>query len=205
MKKPRPFFSSEGPATRRCGLICVMGFRFWLPMLQTAAMLTVMWAPWAPRAHEVDVVRANGTEFKIWTLIPGPNALDWAEGLNLPASAVVTPAEFAIRKNDAPPNSKVRFFGFWLVGLLCWCMAGRCADDFLRWRRSGQLPRKHTGDLVFALLAVPSSALLAGVFLFSGEAPVLSVWGATWLVTSCLALAFRLLQLVRQRSTVAVS
>jgi hypothetical protein len=89
-----------------------MRFSLVLPVLQTTAMLLIICAPWNPKAHEVDALLAKGAEFKTWTLIPGPNAIDWAQGVNLPAAAVAIPAEFAIRKNEAQPNYKVRFFGF---------------------------------------------------------------------------------------------
>ncbi len=141
-----------------------MRFRVLLPVLQTLSMLLIVWAPWNSRAHRIDIVLRNGREITAWTLLPGPNALDWAEGIDLPAAAVVTPVEFAIRRADALPNDKVRFFGFWIVGLLCWYMVGRCVDDVLLWRRGGVLPRKHPGDVAFALIAVPSALLLADRF-----------------------------------------
>jgi|GEM_PF-3612231 len=177
-----------------------MRFRALLPLLQTIAMLLIVWAPWTPHAHEIDVILRNGTEIKAWTLIPGPVAVEWAEGINLPAATIVTPVEFAVRQNNALPNYKVRFYGFSIVGLLCWYMVGRFLDDLLRWRRSGALPTKHPGDLAFALLVVPSAILLAGVFVFAGTDPgVLAVWSILWLAVATLILVFRLLQVIRQR------
>jgi hypothetical protein len=183
-----------------------MRFRFWLPVFQTAAMLLIVWAPWAPDTHALDVLLANGKEFRTWVLIPGPSAVEWAEGINLPASAVVTPLEFAVRKSDAPPNYKVRFYGFWLVGLLCWYLVGRFVDELIRWRRTRVLPPKNAVDLAFALIAVPSAALLAGVFTFGdGDKPVLASWGAIWLAITSTALLFRLVQVIRYRRKRAVS
>jgi hypothetical protein len=181
-----------------------MRFRLWLPVLQTMAMLLVMWAPWAPNAHKIDVVLMNGAEIKGWTLIPRPAAgfdpVNWSLGINLPAATIVIPAEFAIRKNGALENDKVRFYGFWLVGILCWHMLGRFVDDLLRWRRTKLLPRKNPSDLAFALLAVPSSILLGSAFIFGGvEFPVLAAWGAIWFTLSSSALIFRVAQVIQQR------
>jgi hypothetical protein len=169
-------------------------------------MLLITWAPWASESHKVDVLLRDGREIKTWTLVPGPGALDFAQGINLPAVPVVVPIEFAARRGQPWMSLNFRFFGFWLVGLLCWYMVGRLVDDCLVWRRSGMLPKKHNGDLAFALLAVPSSMLLAGVFLFGGaDAPVLAVWSAIWLAVSGAALTFRLLQVIRQRRRLPVS
>jgi hypothetical protein len=79
-------------------------------------------------------------------------------------------------------------------------MAGRFVDDLVQWWRSRVLPIKNSGDIAFALLAVPSSILLASVFLFSGPASrVLAVASAIWLVMSGAALIFRLAQIIAQR------
>jgi hypothetical protein len=183
-----------------------MRFRFWLPLIQSVAMLLVTWAPWAPQSHRVDAVLRDGREIKTWLLVPGPAALDFALGINLPAVPIVVPIEFAARRGQPWVSLNFRFFGFWLVGLLCWYMVGRLADDCLAWQRSGVLPKKNNGDVAFALLVVPSSMLLAGVFLFGGADPlVLAVWSAIWLVVSGSALTFRLLQVIRQRRSRPVS
>ena len=176
-----------------------MRFRVLLPVLQTLSMLLILWAPWRSRAHRIDIVDRNGRELTAWTLLLAPLALDWAEGIDLPAAAVVTPVEFAVRRSDALPNDKVRFFGFWIVGLLCWYMVGRCVDDVLLWRRSGVLPRKHPGDVAFALIAVPSVLLLAGVFISDNTRGVLSAWSAIWLAVTFAVLLFRLAQIIQQR------
>lgn len=177
-----------------------------MPTFQTAAMLLILWAPWAPDAHRIDLAFKDGREIKDWMLIPGPNAMDWAEGVNLPAVPIVMPVEFAIRRSDALPNYKIRFYGFWSVGLLCWYMVGRFADDLARWRRDHALPRKRAADLTFALLAVPSSILLAGVFTIGdAHAPVLAAWGAIWVVITGAALLFRLAQVIQQRRRVSFS
>jgi hypothetical protein len=176
-----------------------MRFRILLPALQTLAMLLIVWSPWNSRAHRIDIALRNGREIAAWTLLPGPDALDWAEGIDLPAAAVVTPVEFAVRRAGALPNDKVRFFGFWIVGLLCWHMVGRCVDDVMRWRRSGVLPRKHPGDVAFALIAVPSALLLADVFISDGTRGALFVWSAIWLAVTFAVFLFRLAQIIQQR------
>lgn len=161
-----------------------MRFRLLLPALQTIAMLLIVWSPWAGRTRE--------------TLIPATNTVNWALGLNLPADAVVTPAEFAVRRAGAPPNSKVKFFGLWIVGLLCWHMVGRFADDLFRWRRDRILPPRRAADMAFALLVVPSAVLLASVFFArSSEVPALAVWSALWVIITFAALLFRLAQFFR--------
>ena len=176
-----------------------MRFRLFLPTAQTILMLVIMWAPWAPRAHEVYNVFRDGRETNTWTLLPGPYAVDWALGLNLPADAIVTPAEFALRKPGAPPNHKVIFFGLWFVGFACWYMVGRLAEDLLSWRRDGVLPPRHTLDIAFALLAAPSAALLGSVFFFGADsAPTMFAWAAVWVTITGVALLFRFLQFFRE-------
>jgi hypothetical protein len=169
-----------------------------------AAMLLIVWAPWNPKAHNPGIVSPNGAEMSTGTLLP-PEAIDWAQGVNLPAVAVVTPTEFAIRKSGDLPSSKVRFYGVWLVGLLCWYMVGRLADDLIGWRRTRALPRKHPGDLMFALIATPSTALLAIAFSEADPKPqVLALWGMIWLVITVTAFLFRVAQEIRQRRRRAV-
>jgi hypothetical protein len=182
-----------------------MRFRFWLPPIQSVAMFLITWAPWAPGSHQVDVLLRDGREGKTWFIVPGSEAVDLAQGINLPAVPVVVPIEFAARRGQPWVSLNFRFFGFWLVGLLCWYMVGRLVDDCLVWRHSGVLPKKHNGDLAFALLVVPSSILLAGVFLFGGDSPLLAVWSAIWLAISGSALTFRLFQVIRQRRRMPVS
>jgi hypothetical protein len=177
-----------------------MRFKFLLPVVQTAAMLLILWAPWNPKAHEADVRLADGGATRVVTLIPGPNALEWAEGVNLPASAVVTPAEFAMRKPDTLPNTKLRFYGLWFVGFFCWYMVGRFIDDLIHWRRDKKLPRKNAGDLAFALIAAPSAALL-GIAFNEGniQSHVLAAWGMLWIAIASAALLFRVGQAIQQR------
>ena len=169
-------------------------------------MVLTLWAPGNPEAHKVDVRLTNDRESKFWTLIPGPNPIEWAEGINLPASAVVTPVEFALRRPDALPNMKVKFYGFWLVGLLCWYMVGRFIDDLIQWRRAKKLPRKNAGDLTFALIAAPSAALL-GIAFNEGnlQSHVLATWGIIWIAIATTALLFRVAQAIQQRKRPAVS
>jgi hypothetical protein len=176
-----------------------MRFKFVLPVLQTAAMLLIVWAPWAPESHMLNGRLANGTESKTWVLIPGPDAVEWAEGANLPAAAVAVPLEFSIRRNDALPNYKVKFWGFWIVGLLCWYMVGRFADDLVRWRLDRALPPKRGADMAFALIAAPSAILLAiAYFSAAAEARALVAWGAVWVVITSAILLFRLAQFFRE-------
>jgi hypothetical protein len=177
-----------------------MRFRVLLPILQTIAMLLIVWAPWNPRSHQIDIVLRDGREIKGWTLISAVDSLDWAMGLNLPALTVATPIEFAFRKPASLPSYKIQFFGLWLVGLLCWYMVGRFADDLISWRSSGALPRKHWADLTFALIAFPSAILLAGPFTFDRAGPTsLAVWGVVWLVVTACVLLFRVVQVIKQR------
>jgi len=117
---------------------------------------------------------------------------------------VTTPIEFAFRKPDALPSYKIQFFSLWLVGLLCWYMVGRFVDDLIQWRRSGALPRKHWGDLMFALIAFPSAILLAGAFTFDRvgrdrAATSLAVSSSLWLVLTAAAFVFRVVQVIKQR------
>jgi hypothetical protein len=176
-----------------------MRFNIWLPVLQTVAMLLIVWAPWAPHAHQIRIVIRDGREMTVWTLIPRRESIDWTRGLNLPADAVVTPAEFAIRKTGEPPNLKLKFFGLWVVGLLCWYMVGRFADDLLRWRRDRMLPLRRPADVAFALLAFPSAILLGSVFFFGGEnVQVLAAWSAIWVVIASAAFLFRVAQFFRE-------
>jgi hypothetical protein len=177
-----------------------MRFRFVLPALQMVAMLLIVWATWAPGAHEIRFVPSTGTEPRSWMLIPSPIAVEWAEAINLPSAAIMIPAEFGLRGADALPNYKLRRYGFWIVGLLCWYMVGRFVDDLVQWRRRRALPRKNPGDLTFALLAVPSALLLGGAFLFGdSNSRVLAAWSAIWIVITCSALVFRVAQEIQQR------
>lgn len=162
-------------------------------------MFLTLWAPWNPKAHDAQL----GTEQGI---ILRSDAFEWAEGINLPASAVITPVEFALRKSDALPNMKVKFYGFWLAGLLCWYMVGRFIDDLIQWRRAKKLPRKSTADLAFAFLAAPSAALL-GIAFNTGnvQSQVLARWGIIWIALASAALLFRVAQAIQQRRKPAAS
>jgi len=176
-----------------------MRFKFLLPILQTAAMLLTLWASRTPKAHDNNAQLASDQTLGSAT-IPSPTAIEWAEGINLPASAVVTPAEFAMRRPDALPNTKVKFYGFWFGGLICWYMVGRFIDDLTQWRRARMLPRKNAGDMAFALIAAPSAALL-GIAFNEGDVPsrVLATWGIIWIAIAFAALLFRVAQAIQQR------
>ena len=175
-----------------------MRFKSLLPILQTAAMLLTLWAPWNPKAHKAQLASEQG-------IVLRSAAIEWAEGINLPASAVVTPAEFAIRNSDALPNMKVRLYGFWLVGLFCWYMVGRFIDDLAQWRSARKLPLKNAADLAFALIAAPSAALL-GIAFNEGnvQSRVLATWGIVWIAIASAALLFRVAQAIQQRRKPAV-
>ena len=176
-----------------------MRFRLWLPVLQTVAMGLILWSPWSPSAHQFEVSLTNGSDIKTWTLIP-ESASDWAQGINLPAATVVTPAEFVLRNGRAWRNLKVIFFGLWIVGLLCWYMAGRLIDDLVQWGRARILPPKNASDLMFAFIALPSSIMLAVAFP-SGSigAPVTAAWGPVWIALTGIALIFRVAQAIKYR------
>jgi|SRR5579872_1401556 hypothetical protein len=181
-----------------------MRFKLWLPVLQTIGMLLILWWPWAPQAHQLNIALANGAMIHSRVLIAGPAALDWAQGVNLPAAAVVIPVEFATRNPRSWRNTGVLFFGLWLVGLLCWYMSGRFLDDVFQWRRNGMPPR-HAGDLIFALIAFPSALLLMGAFDFGDVgAPATSPWAVVWTFITFAALVFRVVQIVRTRRKTAI-
>lgn len=175
-----------------------------LPTLQTIAMLLLLWV--SVNSKAVGTSANEGVEVTAVATVPSPAAIEWAEGINLPASAIVTPAEFAMRKPDALPNMKVRFYGFWLVGLLCWYMVGRFIDDLTQWRRARKLPPKNAADLAFALIAAPSAALL-GIAFNQGtiQSRVLATWGIIWIVIASAALLFRVAQAIQQRKRRAAS
>lgn len=175
-----------------------MRFRLWLPVSQIIATLLVIWAPWAPNAHKIDLFLMDGREIKAWSLIPGPKAAEWELGMNLPTIIVVSPVESAIRKADFP-DYRWEFVGCAVVGILCWYMIGRLVEDFIQWRNFSRLPAIRRSDLSFALIAAPSTLLSALTFTYSrtGSA-VLPIWGALWLAASFAALGFRVLQLVKR-------
>jgi hypothetical protein len=76
---------------------------------QTIAMFLVAWSPWAPEAHKLHIALRDGREIRTWTVIPGPNSivdpLEFAQGVNLPAAAIVVPAEFVARRGLAGGTS----------------------------------------------------------------------------------------------------
>ena len=175
-----------------------MPLKYLLPALQTIAMLFLLGVHLNPKSLGTPV--NDGREPKTATIIPSPTAIEWAEGINLPASAVITPVEFALRKPDALPNMSMKFYGLWLVGLLCWYMVGRFIDDLIQWRRAKKLPRKSAVDLAFAFIAAPSAALL-GIAFSAGnvQSQVLARWGIIWIALASAALLFRVAQAIQQR------
>jgi hypothetical protein len=163
-------------------------------------MLLTLWAPWTLKAHESDSGSPGGREFNTWVLLPGSHAMEWAEGINLPGVAVVTPLEFAFRQPGELPNYRINFFGWWLVGLLCWWMTGRFADEVVRWRKSRMLHSARRAEVTFALIVFPSAILLASAFGFSGaESRVVSMWAIFWIAITSACFLFRVAQLIKHR------
>lgn len=176
-----------------------MYFRVWLPVLHSVAMTLVLWMPWDRAAHNVDVVLTNGLAIHEWALVPRFGAIEWAQGMNLPAMAIVMPVRIAIRGSHDVRDINLMFFGLWAVGLCCWYMVGRFIDDFVFWRRARQLPALRRGDLVFALLLAPSVILLAGAFLLGdADVPFAQTWAVIWAAIALSVLMFRVAQAIRQ-------
>jgi hypothetical protein len=181
-----------------------MRFRFGLPLLQTIAMLLILWSPWNPHAHELRLKFIDGGELSMWTLLPEPDVNDWAQGINLPALLCEIPIDLVIEgfeKEPQFPGPNMRFFLFWSVGALVWYMVGRFIEDVAIWRRAVALPRPRLTDLAFAVEAalVALLAVLASAFGGRVDSAVLSWSSAAWLVIAYAALAFRLLQLIQHR------
>jgi hypothetical protein len=129
-----------------------------------------------------------------------PREFEWSQGINLTAVTVVTPLEFAFRQAQGLPNYRIQFFGCWLIGLLCWYMTGRFADEIVRWRKTRILERAPRAAVMFALLALPSTILMAAAFGFKGEqSRVISNWAIVWLAITSADFVFRLAQLIRHR------
>jgi hypothetical protein len=176
-----------------------MRFRIFLPVAQTVAMLSMMWLPLNHGARFV-LRASDGMESTIQARGPGPRAMEWAQGINLPAVTVVTPFEYAVRQAQGLPNYRIQFFGCWLIGLLCWYMAGGFADEIVRCRQTRLLERPPRGGLAFALIALPSTILMAAAFGLKGaESRVISRWAIVWLVITFADFGFRLAQLIRHR------
>ena len=110
-----------------------------LPVLQTIAMMLILWAPWAPETHKFDLVLRDGREIRGWSLLPGPDqdTFLWAQGINLPALLAVIPIDLANEGFSHLPKQNFRFFSIWFFGSLAWYMIGRVGEDILKWRKSG--------------------------------------------------------------------
>ncbi|HEX3821302.1 MAG TPA: hypothetical protein VHW45_13275 [Candidatus Sulfotelmatobacter sp.] len=177
-----------------------MRFRIWLPIAQTVAML---WLTWSALEHgpRKFVLRApDGLESTIPVHHAAPRALEWAQAINLPAVPIVTPLEFAFRRAQGLPNYRIQFYGCWLVGLLCYYMTGRFADEILRWWKMRILERAPRDGVMFALLALPSTILMAAAFGLNGhESRVISAWAIVWLGITSADFIFRVAQLIRHR------
>ena len=109
-----------------------------LPLLETIAMMLILWAPWAPETHRFDLVLRDGREIREirgWSVLPGPeqDTMAWAEGINLPALLAEIPIDLACERLAHRPERKLRFFSWWLFGSLSWYMIGRVGEDILKW------------------------------------------------------------------------
>jgi len=176
-----------------------MRFQIWLPAMQTLAMIWLMLWPLNPEAHKVVVRRADGGTMAIVAHGPTPDAVEWAKAINLPAVPVANPIEFAFR-NQSLPSYRAEFYCCWVIGLLYWYMSGRFIDDVVLWRKTRVLERAPRGGVGFALLALPSTILMAAAFGLSGaESRVISAWAIVWLAITSAAFVFRVAQLIRHR------
>ena len=172
----------------------------WLPIAQTIAMLSLTWSSLSHGPSKFVLRAPDGMEPTIRMHHAVPRALEWAQGINLPAVTVVTPLEFAFRRTQGLPNYRIQFYGCWLIGLLCWYMTGRFADEIVRWRKMRVLERAPRAGLVFALIALPSTILMAAAFGLSGQqSRVISAWAIVWLLITSADFVFRVAQLIRHR------
>ena len=182
-----------------------MRFSLGLPLLQTIAMLIILWAPGSPGAHRIDIILRDGREIKGWKLVPEPetHAIAWAQGINLPALPAEIPIDLAAERFQHLPELTLRFFSFWFFGLLTWYMIGRIGEDIVTWRQNAPPPPRLV-DLLFAieslLLALLSFLIL--IFDRSVATSVLTVWSTIWLAIASAALTFRLLQRMYYRNSV---
>jgi phosphoglycerol transferase MdoB-like AlkP superfamily enzyme len=174
-----------------------------LPLLQTIAMILILWAPWAPETHKYDLLLRDGRGIRGWSLLPGPeqHTIAWAQGINLPALLVVIPIDRARERFAHLPERNLRFFSLWFFGSLTWYMTGRVGEDILMWLKSG-LPSSRRFDLLFAaeafLLAV-SSFLALVLDQSEDDFRVLTIWSGIWVVLASGALTIRLLQKAKTR------
>jgi hypothetical protein len=174
--------------------------RFWLPAAQTLTMALILWSAWSRNVLDQRFEARTEGEVKHLAFDRLPIAIDWAQGLNLPAVTVVSPVEFSLRNREAWRNWTVMLFGLWIAGLLCWYMVGRVADDLIRWRRQHVLSPKRGSDLIFAFLALPASILVAAAYpLGNQEAVVTATWGPVWITLSVIAFVFRVFQFIKLR------
>jgi hypothetical protein len=163
-------------------------------------MALLAWSPLSPDARKFVLALPDGSTSTIRTHGPGPHVIEWSQGINLPAVAVVAPLEFAVREAQDLPNFRTRFYGYFVVGLLCWWMTGRFFDELAQWRKTKTLLRAPRADLTFALIAFPSTILMAAAFGFAGrESRVLSAWAVIWLAITSADMFFRVAQLIRHR------
>lgn len=175
-----------------------MRLRLALPLLQTIAMMLILWAPWSPETHKLDIVLRDGREIHGWSVLPGPdqNTLAWAQGINLPALPAEIPVDLIQEKFQWLPVLQLRFFYFLFFGVLSWYMVGRVAEDFLKLRKHTFPPLRWL-DLAFAieafLVAIPSFLTLT-LDRSKDNFRVLIAWSAVWAVLASVALGLRLYQ-----------
>src|SRR5258708_3960545 len=178
-----------------------------LPVLQTIAMMVIVWAPWAPQTHKFGYALEGGREIRGWSVLPGPDqdTIAWAQGINLPGLLAEIHIDLACERFEPLPELKLRFFSFWFFGILSWYMIGRVGEDILKWRQTG-LPLSRRFDFLFAVeafvLAVPSFLVLV-LDRSKENFRVLTVWSAIWAILASGALSLRLLQKARQRKAIA--
>jgi hypothetical protein len=183
-----------------CDVILAMRFRVWLPIAQTIAMLWLTWSSLNQGARKFFLRAPDAMESTMGMRHAAPRSLEWAQGINLPAVTVVTPLEFAFRRTQGLPNYRIQFYGCWLIGLLCLYMTGRFVDEVARWRKTRILERAPRAGVTFALIALPSTILMAAAFGLSGqESRVISAWAIIWLLITSADFVFRVAQLIRFR------
>jgi hypothetical protein len=183
-----------------------MRFRFVLPVVELYASLLILWAPWVPGAHKLDITLRDGREFKGYTILPNPVVFDatrWAQALNLPAILAEIPVDLvtdAVRKEPSIPDPRMRFFLFATLGVGIWYFLGRFMEDLLHLSHTGLLLRPRLMDTIFAVEATIVALLAFLAALFGGPDDLLLAWSSgIWWVLASGVLTLRLAQFVRYR------
>lgn len=184
-----------------------MKFRFGLPVLQLVTSLLILWAPWVPGAHKIDVGLRDGREFTGWTILPNPigfDAVRWAQAINLPAILAEIPVDLVsnrVRKDPSLPDRRMQFFLFVSLGFFVWYLLGRFLEDFVHFRRTGLLPSPRLIDTIFAFEAAVVATLSVLVVLVGGvtDFPLLTWSSVVWFAMACVVLTVRLMQFIPSR------